>query len=340
MAAPTDRPGVPTEETGTIDGQRRRVVVGIDGSPGSRAVLVEALLAAARRGADLDVVTCFSVDLHYLGGAPISVPDVPRLRAGTEARARRVVDEVLDEVPVSGVPGVADVDVRLSVVQGSPAHALVERSRGADLLVVGSRGRGAVRSALLGSVALHGVTHAACPVLVVHPRVGTSPSPRVVVGVDGSAGSGAALASAVDEAAALGAAVEVVATYALEDYWTDLGTVTVPSVEEIRRRSREQAERMVQEVLGGRAAGDDRGTPEIAVEVVEGAAGEALVHRSRAADLLVVGSRGHGTVRGLLLGSVALHCAMHGQAPVLVVRPRAPRSGAASTAAPAAVATG
>jgi nucleotide-binding universal stress UspA family protein len=338
MSVPTDRPGVPTDKLAAADEPRPRVVVGIDGSPDSRAALVQALLAAARRDADLDVVTCFSVELYYLGGAPLDVPDVPRIREAAERRAQDVVNEVLEEVPVSGVPGVKDVDVRLFVVQGGPAHTLTERSRGADLLVVGSRGRGAVRSALLGSVALHSITHAACPVLVVHRGVGRDASPRVVVGLDGSAASAAALALAVDEAAGVGAAVEVVTTYALENYWTDLSSIVIPSVDEIRRRLREQAERMVEQVLSGRAARGQVGAPEVTIDVVEGAAGEVLVHRSRTADLLVVGSRGHGTVRGLLLGSVALDCAMRGQCPVLVVHPPAARPSTTSADAPATMA--
>ncbi|PRW76295.1 universal stress protein, partial [Pseudomonas fluorescens] len=79
-----------------------------------------------------------------------------------------LVAEVRNTPAVSAVPGAAEVRTTVAVQIGPAAQALVDASVGADLLVVGSRGRGAARSALLGSVALHCVTHAACPVIVVH----------------------------------------------------------------------------------------------------------------------------------------------------------------------------
>ena len=66
--------------------------------------------------------------------------------------------------------------------------------------------------------------------------------------------------------------------------------------------------------------------PTVRVEVAEGRAADVLVDRAAGADLLVVGSRGHGALRGLLLGSVALSCAMHSRVPVLVVHPQRDRA--------------
>jgi nucleotide-binding universal stress UspA family protein len=305
---------------------RPRVVVGIDGSPGSREALVQALLAAARRGADLEVVTAYSLHLFYAGGAPLDVPDVAAIRNSTRERAQSVLDEVSQEVTVSAVPGIQDVGMSLLVKEGSAAHVLVDRSADSALLVIGSRGRSAMRTALLGSVALHCVTHASCPVVVVHPAVAISEPPRVVVGVDGSAGSRAALAAAVDEAARTGAEVEVVATYAIADYWTDLATVVVPSVEQIRAELCRRTDQMVEAVLDDRRHGGGPAVPRVHVVVLEGPPAEVLVDRARTATLLVVGSRGHGTLRGLLLGSVALQCAMHAPGPVMVVHPQPSRT--------------
>jgi len=199
----------------------------------------------------------------------------------------------------------------------------VERSEGAALLVVGSRGHGAMRSALLGSVALHCVTHASCPVEVVHADAAAGPpTGRVLVGVDGSEGSRAALAAAVDEALRRGAEVTALVTYGATDLYTDPRTVTVPSLAELRSGHEARTDSLVQEVLADRGV-PDGAPPTIRVEAVEGSAREVLVDRARSADLLVVGSRGRGAFRALLLGSTALHCAMHAPCPVLVVRPAA-----------------
>jgi nucleotide-binding universal stress UspA family protein len=327
MTASIDQPATTSPEVG---GGRPHVAVGVDGSAGSRAALVHALIAATRRGADLDVVSTYGIELYYLGGAPLDVPDTAALQDACEARARAMVTEVQDELAASFAPGIRDIGVHLFVSAGSAAQGLLDRSEGAALLVVGSRGRGAMRSALLGSVALHCATHASCPVVVVHPPgVEARTSARVVVGVDGSDSSRAALAAAVDEATRMGAEIEAVATYVTTDYWTDLSTIVIPSVEEIRSDLERRTRRLVDEVL---AQSRNRGEPSgvtVRTEVVEGPAGEVLVRRAGSADLLVVGSRGRGAFRDLLLGSVALHCAMHAPCPVMVVHPS--RSG--STAA-------
>jgi nucleotide-binding universal stress UspA family protein len=307
--------------TGAAADRRPTVVVGVDGSDVSREVLVHGLLAAARRDADLEVVCSVSVELYYLGGAPLAIPDVDRLRDDAQDRVRALIDEVRADAEVSAVPGVPDVGVGLVVSEGPPAPELVDRSGHAQLLVVGSRGRGAGRSALLGSVALHCATHAACPVVVVHhSALAPTRPPRVVVGVDGSDGSRVALAAAIEEAARRDGAVEVVSTYQRTDFWTDLSTVVVPTVEQIRERLASHARELVSAVLAETGSAGT-GAPEIRIEVHEGPAGEVLTRRSRGADLLVVGSRGRGAFRALLLGSIALHCAMHAGCPVMVVRP-------------------
>jgi nucleotide-binding universal stress UspA family protein len=309
--------GTSTEQSGP------RVVVGVDGSPGARTALVLALDETARRGAVLDVVSAYAATLVWTGGVPLDVPNVEAVRADTEQRAQELVDEVVRDAFPAGVPGPA-VDVRVVAAEGRPVPVLLSAAEGADLLVVGSRGRGGMRSALLGSVALHCLSHAPCPVLIAHGfarRPGTAP---VVVGSDGSAGSRAAVVAAIDEAVRSGADLEVVACYRLADHWTDLGTVVVPPVEKIRNDVLRHTEELVTAILAERSESD--GVPTVRTRVVDGAAGDELVQLSREASLLVVGSHGHGAVRGLLLGSVALHCALHAAAPVLVVRPKPTRA--------------
>jgi nucleotide-binding universal stress UspA family protein len=157
-----------------------------------------------------------------------------------------------------------------------------------------------------------------------------------VVGLDGSAGARAALTAALAEAARTGAEVDAVAGFRTVEQWIDLTAVAVPPVDELREEVRRDAERTVAEVLAQRPAGSGP-APAVRTQVRQGPPAELLVEAARGARLLVVGSRGHGTWRGLLLGSVALHCAMHAPCPVLVVRGDRDLSG---TAAPAPATAG
>ena len=288
-----------------------RVVVGVDGSPGARAALAWAMADAARRGARLQVVSAFPVEIYWGDPALIDERRIEAVRADTEGRVRALVDEVGSQ------SGDGPLGVDVVVTPGPAAHGVLAAAEDADLLVVGSRGRGPVRSTVLGSVALHAVTHARCPVVVVHPRADTaSASPRVVVGVDGSAGSREALARAVAEAGRLDADVTAIAAYTVRSYWSGAYQAAVPPVERLREAVRSDAEAMVAEAGAPTTVG-------IRVLPVEGPAGDTLVRAAEGAELLVVGSRGRGAVRGMLLGSVALHCVIHAPCPVMVVRARA-----------------
>lgn len=292
---------------------RPRVVVGVDGSAGSRAALVQAWRTAVRRGADLDVLSVLPPPHEWSRPAPAVDPYQEAL-ADTEIRARALADEVAGEVPAG--PG----QVRVRAVRGEPAGVLVTAAEEADVLVVGSRGRGVVRSAVLGSVALHCVTHARCPVQVVHAGPDEQAS-GVVVGVDGSAESFGALRVAVDEAARRGTTVRVVAAWEVGNMWSDMYALTGPEKNAVRTRLQQSVDAAVADAREEFSAAVDRGTPEITTDVVEGAPSDLLLTAAEGAELLVVGSRGHGAIRGLLLGSVALRCVVHAPCPVLVVPP-------------------
>lgn len=304
-------------------GSRGRIVVGIDGSGSARAALRTAFLEAARRGADLDVVATYADALIWTAGAPVAIPDQRALRTDTARRTRTAVEEVGNELLVEDLAGLGDVEVRRIVDSGAPAPVLVDRAEGAELLVVGSRGRGAVTSTLLGSVALHCVTQAPCPVLVVHGDARTRPpaSAAVVVGFDGSDASMAALREGAAEAGRLGCRVEVLAAYSQDFYWTDVYVASSPATEHLRARVREHAEQAIRTVTTELAERPGATVPPMSVAIVEGPADEALLEHSADALMLVVGSRGHGPIRGLMLGSIALHCAIHAHCPVLVVHP-------------------
>lgn len=131
------------------------VVVGVDGSVGSRAALAHALDDGARRRCWLRVVTAFE---------PALFPEVSEAELEYEAvrRTRTLVNDVLGRRRRADGPPVSIV-----AVAGAPGAVLVTESEGAALLVVGHRGRGVLASAVLGSVALHCVLNASCPVTVV-----------------------------------------------------------------------------------------------------------------------------------------------------------------------------
>ncbi|MBN1092987.1 universal stress protein [Blastococcus sp. TML/M2B] len=305
-------------------GNADRTVVGVDGSPGAREALVWALTDAVRRDVPVEVVSTFPVQLFLADPFTLDAGQLEAVRADTLSRARAQVAEVRAETRLTDVP------VEVLAVAGPPAPMLLAASEDAGMLVVGSRGRGAVRRLVLGSVALSSVTHARVPVVVVHPAAdgevpdgaaaegeaaeGEAPAgpPRVVVGLDGSAASTLALERAAREAALLGAEVHAVSAYSSASYWSDAYAVVLPPPEQLAEEVRVAAERQV-------AAAQLPGGVPVRVESLEGPAGHVLVAAARGARLLVLGGHGQGAVRGLLMGSVALHCVLSGPCPVMVV---------------------
>ena len=143
------------------------MVVGIDGSPGSRSALLFALEEAIRRDTDVRVVSV-ATELPYWPEAYLVAG--PSFTEERENDLRTTVRRMLDEV-VAVRPALAAARVHLHVAAGLPAEVLIEQARGADLLVVGHRGRGGFASAVLGSTGLQCLLHAECPVTVIHPAV-------------------------------------------------------------------------------------------------------------------------------------------------------------------------
>ena len=144
--------------SGPGDG-RHRIVVGVDGSEGSENALRWAARQAELTGATLEVVTGWEYPAFY-GWAP-AIPDDVDFGHYAESALEQALDEVF------GADRPARLETR--VVTRHPAQALVEASKGADLLVVGSRGYGGLADALLGSISTYCVHHAHCPVTVIRP---------------------------------------------------------------------------------------------------------------------------------------------------------------------------
>jgi nucleotide-binding universal stress UspA family protein len=138
------------------------VVVGIDGSPGSEAALHFALEEARLRGLPLRLVCAWEPPTaRYVGEAFAPTADA---FVEAERHAEDVLRAALEEIPSDS--GVA---IEAVSVEGHPPTVLVEQAGEAALLVLGSRGRGAAKSLLLGSVSQAVAHHAHCPVAIVPP---------------------------------------------------------------------------------------------------------------------------------------------------------------------------
>ncbi len=144
--------------TGQVQYDRPRIVVGVDGSEGSKEALRWAAGQAQLTGASLEVVTAWEVPVVPYG-----------IWAGYDAgpEAQETLQQTVQEV----LGTVEEGDVVLRATEGRPAFTLLEAAEKADLLVVGSsRGHGAFVGLLLGSVGPECLTHASCPVVVVPPH--------------------------------------------------------------------------------------------------------------------------------------------------------------------------
>jgi len=136
-----------------------RIVVGVDGSESSRDALRWAARQAEVTKSELRAVMSWDIPaMAYMSSMPVGYD--------WESDTRQVLDATIDEV-LGSTPR---TDVTTVVVEGRPAPVLLEQSRDADLLVVGSRGHGAFTGMLLGSVSEHCVSHASCPVVVVRSQ--------------------------------------------------------------------------------------------------------------------------------------------------------------------------
>jgi nucleotide-binding universal stress UspA family protein len=136
------------------------VVVGLDDSEPSRRAVEWAAREAVRRDATLQVITAWTWE--GLAGAPLAAVDPEVMQKVAQDTQDRVLSEVMADLPV--VPVVAR-----EVVRSTAAEALVEASRHADFVVLGTHARGPLRTMLLGSVSQAVIRHAACPVIVLPP---------------------------------------------------------------------------------------------------------------------------------------------------------------------------
>lgn len=277
------------------------VIVGVDESEGAAQALRWAVDEAAGRDWQIRVILAWDyLDRHQ--------PDIPRhVDLGYDAdEASKNLATIVDRAV--GAPAAAGVG--LEVIRDTAGSALIDRSRSADLLVVGSRGLGGFKRLLLGSVSDQCVRHAHCPVVIVRPGVESAQRPieRIVVGVDGSAAALQALGWALDLARSGSAEVRVVHAWQP----TLVGGPFTPVVLDPWDDGVDQ---QIDEAL---ASADTTGV-RITRVTTGGSAATTILDAAQGADLVVVGSRGHGGFAGLLLGSVSHQVAHHAPCPVVVV---------------------
>jgi nucleotide-binding universal stress UspA family protein len=277
---------------------RDSVVVGVDGSAASIGALRWAVDEAHRRHRPLRVVHAVASD-----------------DPGIHRRGQRLVDDAI-------AAAVRDIEVSGFVYAGTPTEELCTESEHADLLVVGSHGRGGIRGLLLGSVSAQVAAHAHCTVLVVRdgqawarPETPLPSQQPVLVGVDGSPLADLAAGVGFEEAASRGVPVTAVRVWQPpRPAWHIDVRPLILDVDELETAERWE---LTESVAAWRAK-----YPHVTVQerLMPGSPGAALVSASHDALLAVVGTRGHGGFTGLLLGSASQQLLHHAGCPVLVVR--------------------
>jgi len=280
----------------------RTIVVGVDGSPASDTAVDWGAAEAVRRGVPLEVLhtlAAHSLAAVPAGGAPPLIDDDEH-------------EDVLDAAAARARASFPGISVITRSETRDPASALIDRSTGAELVVVGAHGKGLLARFLLGSVSHRVSSHALCPAVVVHRTVGAEGLP-VAVGVDGSPGSDAALALAIEEAQLRHVPLLVV------HGWQPApvsGFDALPVSQEVIDAQHDVARLVVEHAV----AAAREAAPGLEVRYAVSPTGPvlALDTESVGAQLLVVGAHGHQGLSGVAFGSVTSAVVDGAQCPVMV----------------------
>jgi nucleotide-binding universal stress UspA family protein len=278
-----------------MTGKMYGIVAGYDGSPGAAQALRWAAREARARDTELTVCLAWTPD---------------HMELPTESDLCDLARQHGQEILTRGLPYAGSLlgpgRVRADLAGGPAARVLCERSRNADMVVVGGRGHSELPSLQLGSVSWQVAGHACGRVVVVRGpwRPANQPPGPVVAGVDGSAAGRAAIGFAFEEATLRD--VPLMAVCALTDAPGRLGEI---------RRIREDFENLM--------ADEAKAHPEVSVwhHILPGTPRSALLAAAAEAQLLVVGARGRGGFDEMSLGSIAHAVLQYAPCPVAVVRP-------------------
>ncbi|MFI8193723.1 universal stress protein [Streptomyces sp. NPDC085946] len=282
------------------------LVVGVDGSDSSDLAVDWAVDEAARHGLPLRLLYASLAERHE--------EDVPSAGAGRPA-GKALADHVVGSAAERARRRGPTVRVLAEVVADEPVSALVAAGRDASALITGARGRGGLTGLLPGSVSLAVAARAPCPVVVVRgDRAGlTGAHERILLGAGEPATGERAVRFAFREAVARGCVLDVVRA------WRPApgATGSSPLAGALGRHHEERASELLDALLADAVAAH----PDVRVHrtTVEGPARKVLVHRSAAADLVIVGARSRTGRTGLRLGRVGHTLLHHADCPVALV---------------------
>jgi nucleotide-binding universal stress UspA family protein len=295
-----------------------KILVATDGSEEAEMAATTVINLAKSTDSELHILT-------VAPGYPAYDVRVPEVAEELRRQAQTILDEQLKKVEQAGGE-VAQAHLRLAEhLPGSKHHpsddiVRVAEEIGAGLILVGSRGLGGMRRALMGSVSDAVVRNAHCPVMVVRGEPVSFPT-KILLATDGSREAELATTSAADLAKSSGSELHIVAVFPVAGYVHPYYEVRFPeAAERLRREDRKEIQGMLDEQVerirdaGGSVVEAHLRTGEVAEEIV-------ALAEEMGAGLIAMGSRGLGGIRRALIGSVSAAVVPHAHCPVMVVRP-------------------
>jgi nucleotide-binding universal stress UspA family protein len=289
----------------------RPIVVGYDGSPPSEAALQWAARAADRQGRSLTILHA-AERITYTQDAGSGLWKSDEVLAEAKEVAQFGADKVAEAFP--------DLTVETASSLFSAKVALGEASTHASMVVLGSHGRGRIGTLLLGSTAYTIAGYSRCPVVIVRDGESALPGPDlpVVVGTNSTGGSQRAVETAIEVAREWGSPLVLATTWAPAppDPW-DRGPAGYNSAAEASADYEAKAHEANAKIL--EEVGSQEQDLTVGGKVLEGHPVDALARASEESGLLVLGTRGHGTMAGSILGATSLGVLHQATAPIMIV---------------------
>lgn len=282
-----------------------RVVVGFDGSSVAKHALDWAATFSSKRSLTVTIMTAVQLPAPAVGDGSWFDPASDILDEAASRELAEGIEQLKGSHPNLPVEGFTVTD--------SPARVLIEASETAEVVVVGSRGRGEISGLMLGSVSNAVAAHARGPVVVVPKTVPADTTGPIVVGVDAGDDGRVALRFALQRAAEVGAPVTVVHAWGAMRSWAQSDAAHAELAAAVQKASNELLDHVVAE------AGTDFPGVQVTKVSKHGSPAGALVELSKDARLVVVGSRGRGGFKGLLLGSTSRGVLHGSHAPVAII---------------------